>query len=85
MIKESRATFIPFKQDNCKLEYCGDPSILWGLYRLMYHKMPVNQLPITSQTQIPYLQMIWNLSLRGDIERYLKKKGVRICQKLWIH
>ena len=89
MIKESRATFIPFKQDNCKLEYCGDPSILWGLYRLMYHKMPVNKLPIIEIIEKrgvpPYLQMIWNLSLHGDIERYLKKKGVRICQKLWIH
>jgi hypothetical protein len=89
MIKESRATFIPFEQHKCQLEYCGNSSIIWGLYRLMYHKMPVNQLPIIEIIEKrgvpPYLQMIWNLSLRGDIERYLKKKGVRICQKLWIH
>lgn len=89
MIKESRATFIPFEQNKCQLEYCGNSSILWGLYRLMYHKMPVNQLPIIEIIEKrglpPYLQMIWNLSLRGEIERYLRKKGVRICQKLWIH
>lgn len=89
MIKESRATFIPFEQNKCRLQYCGNPSIIWGLYRLMYHKMPVNHLPIIEIIEKrgvpPYLQMIWNLNLRGDIERYLKKKGVRICQKLWIH
>lgn len=89
MIKESRATFIPFEQNKCQLEYCGNPSIIWGLYRLMYHKIPVNQLPIIEIIEKrgvpPYLRMIWNLSLRGDIERYLKKKGVCICQKLWIH
>jgi hypothetical protein len=89
MIKESRATSIPLANDNCRLEYCGDPSILWGLYHRMYYEIQDHKLPIIEvihkKGDLSHLQMIWNLSLRERIENYLKNKGVIIGDKLWNH
>ncbi|MEP6935384.1 MAG: hypothetical protein ABI988_15840, partial [Nitrospirota bacterium] len=34
-IAESRATLADFDNEKCRLDYCGDPSVLWRLYRRM--------------------------------------------------
>ena len=36
-ISESRVVLKPLSGDRCQMEYCGDPSILWGLYRPLSH------------------------------------------------
>lgn len=88
-IHESRAVLKPLSGDRCQMEYCGDPSILWGLYRRMYHEMPNHELPvidvIDNRGGVPYLQIIWHLSLRSALESYLKKHNVVIGGELWTH
>ncbi len=88
-IHESRVVLKPLSGDRCQMEYCGDPPILWGLYRRMYHEMPNHELPvidvIDKRGGAPYLQIIWHLSLRSALERYLKKHNVVIGGELWTH
>lgn len=88
-IAESRAVFKKLPDNNYQLEYCGDPSKLWGLYRCLYNKIDDQQLPIIEiiekRGMPPYLQMIWKLNLRREIVRYLEKYDVHFTQKLWIH
>ncbi|MFQ5676541.1 MAG: hypothetical protein ACE5G1_11635, partial [bacterium] len=89
LIKESRAVFTRISDAYCSLEYCGDPSILWGLYRLMYHKSPTHELPIIAvmdrKREVPFLLMLWDLNLRRELERYLLKNNVVITDALWTH
>ena len=88
-IRESRAVLKPLSGDRCQMEYCGDPSILWGLYRRMYYGIPNCELPvidiIDKRGGIPYLQIIWHLSLRSALERYLRNHKVVISRQLWTH
>ena len=55
----------------------------------MYHEMPNHELPvidvIDNRGGVPYLQIIWHLSLRSALERYLKKHNVVIGGELWTH
>jgi len=88
-IRESRATLRSLSGDGCQMEYCGDPSILWGLYRRMYHERPNCDLPIIEiidkRGWIPYLQIIWHSSLRSALERCLRNYKVVISRQLWTH
>jgi hypothetical protein len=63
-----------------ELNYCGDPSILWGLCRRLYYRMNGTPLPpievIDKKGEIPYLRMIWPQYLRSEIERYLRHHQV---------
>lgn len=87
MIVESRAV-VKEADNKCLLQYCGDPSILWWLYRRMCHEN-ISQLPIVEvinkRRELPYLQMSWERHLRGNIEKYLLKKGVHLGGSLWTH
>jgi hypothetical protein len=48
-IEESRASLTVGPDNTCTLRFCGDPSIIWGLYRKMLHIMPPPiKLPILS-------------------------------------
>lgn len=93
MIGESRAVIQ--KQDQALLlHYCGDPSILRGVYRLAFEllrrlnpeirapKLPIIEV-IDRRGQIPYLSMSWEPRLRDELEKYLRKHGVRISSSLW--
>ena len=86
-IAESRAALKRSEFDKCEMKYCGDPSILWGLYRKMYYETP--QLPvievIDKRGDVPYLQMIWDMRLQKILENYLRKEHVKIGNKLWNH
>lgn len=88
-ISESRVVLKPLSDDKCQMDYCGDPSILWGLYRWLYHKEQYHELPtieiIDKRGDLPFLQMIWQLRLHGSLERYLKKHNVVIGTQLWTH
>ncbi len=86
LIAESRAT-IKNMADKCLFCYCGDPSILWGLYRKMYYcqtNLPIVEI-IDKKREVPYLQMSWECNVNTEIEKYLRKKGVRIGDTLWNH
>ncbi len=88
-IRESCAELKPMDHDLCEMNFCGDPSILWGLYRFMYHQMQGKELPVIAvidkRNSVPYLQMIWPLILRGELEKYLRRHHVVIRKTLWIH
>ena len=89
IISQSRAETQPVALQQMQLNYCGDPSILWGLYRRMYHRMRGAALPfielIDKRGEIPYLRAIWPLPLRGEVEQYLKHNGVVMGTILWTH
>ncbi len=89
LIRESRAELIPVDSDSCQLNYCGDPSILWGLYRRMYHQVQDNTLPlievIDRRSEVPYLRMVWPLHSQNELENYLKHRGIVIGAILWTH
>ena len=88
-ISQSRAETLPVEHEQMQLNYCGDPSILWSLYRRMYHRMRGAALPfielVDKRGEIPYLQAIWPLPLRGEVEQYLKHNGVVMGTILWTH
>lgn len=87
VIGESRATLRSIEDDRCELQYCGDPSILWSLYRRMYQPEALDTLPIievvAKRGGIPYLQMTWQSHQRDVIVTFLKKKGVILGNNLW--
>jgi hypothetical protein len=78
-IRESRAGLAPLDRAHCQLDYCGDPSVLWGLYRRMYHNAEGHALPpidvIDRRGEVPYLRMVWPLRLRTHLEKYLRHHG----------
>lgn len=88
-IRQSRAEIKKVDTNTCVLNYCGDPSILWGLYRLMYHQMRGVALPsvdvVNKRGEVPYLEMVWPIQLRDEIAKYLKRKNVLLGSILWIH
>lgn len=88
-INESRVELKQTKHDRCQMRYCGDPSLLWGLYRRMYHQMRGAELPtievVNNRGEIPYLQAAWPLRMRSEIEQYLKNHHVVIGPILWTH
>jgi hypothetical protein len=89
MIRESRAESIPLLGASFQLNYCGDPSILWGLYRRMICDIPGERLPmievIDKRGEAAYLKMTWPAQLRETIEHYLHRNGVAVGGSLWIH
>lgn len=84
MIAESRAV-LNEADNKCLLQYCGNPSILWELYReINIRNLPIVEV-IDKKRELPYLQMNWERYLKGKIERFLIKKGVHIGETLWTH
>ena len=88
-IRENRAEWIIVQDDVFELNYCGDPSILWGLYRRMICDIPGESLPIIrvsdNRGEIPYLKMSWPLRSKTAIEKYLQKNSVKTGGPLWTH
>jgi hypothetical protein len=89
MIRESRAESIPLSGASFQLNYCGDPSILWGLYRRMICDIPGERLPIIEVSdkrgEAAYLKMTWPSQSREAIEQYLHRNGVAVGGSLWTH
>ena len=86
-IAESRATLASIKNEQCQLDYCGDPSVLWRLYRWM--SRPGIKLPdvevINKRGELPYLRMTWDSQLGDEISYRLQHMKVRIGSSLWNH
>jgi hypothetical protein len=88
-IRENRAESITLQDGVFELSYCGDPSILWGLYRRMICDIPGESLPIIQVSdqrgEVPYLKMTWPLRSRIEIEKYLQRNSVKTGGPLWTH
>jgi hypothetical protein len=89
MIRENRATLMPLIGQAFQLNYCGDPSILWGLYRRMICDIPGEHLPIIEiidkRGEGAYVIMNWPTQFRDLIEKYLQRNRVIVGESLWIH
>ena len=86
-IAESRATLADAGEEKCRLDYCGDPSVLWRFYRWM--SRPGIGLPnveiINKRGEVPYLTMTWDARLRQEIHYRLQHMHVWIGSTLWNH
>jgi len=86
-IAESRATLLNIGERRCRLDYCGDPSLLWRIYRWM--SRPRVNLPnievVNKRGEVPYLRMNWDIDLRDEIFYRLEHMNVRIGPSLWNH
>lgn len=85
IIAESRVV-LTRKTGEYEVKFCGDPSILWGLYRKMYHILPNHKLPIievvSKRGDLPFLLMRWN-KVYPELDKYLKNHRVRPVYDLW--
>ena len=69
-----------------ELKYCGDPSVLWGLYRKLSWDTELPTVEVVSKrNEIPFLRMLWKSEVRAQIERELMTRGVEIARELWSH
>lgn len=86
-INESRAEIRRMTRDQCLMKFCGDPSVLWGLYRRLSQQMHGADLPlievINNRGEIPYLQIAWPLRMRSEIEQHLRNHNVAVGAILW--
>jgi hypothetical protein len=89
MIRQNRSESIPLPGASFQLNYCGDPSILWGLYRRMICEISAERLPIIEvndkRGEAAYLKMTWPTQSREAIEQYLCRNGVAVGGSLWTH
>jgi hypothetical protein len=88
-IRENRAESVPLENEAFQLKYCGDPSILWGLYRRMICDIREEFLPVIDvvdkRGEVAYLTMAWPVHCRHEIERYLSRNSVVVSGSLWTH
>jgi len=86
IIAESRAVSEPPVEGKSNLRFCGNPSLLWGLFRYMSNKdsdLPVIEV-ITKRGEPPYLLMKWKEEQRDTVKRYLEKHNrVSFVSNLW--
>jgi hypothetical protein len=89
MIWENRAESLLLPGEQFELCYCGDPSILWGLYRRIIHYISADRLPIIEvvdkRGEVAYLKMAWPTQFRETIEKHLQRNGVVVGGSLWTH
>lgn len=73
------------KDSGYELQFCGDPSILWGLYRSHHmHRRPLPTVEIVStRGKPPFLQMAWEAAMKHIVEQYLTHNGVSLVKDLW--
>ncbi len=85
VITESRAVFEPPVDGECSMQFCGNPAVLWTLFRYMADKTP--DLPIIEvinrRGELPFLLIRWKKEQQASIEKYLIKHSVNIVSDLW--
>jgi hypothetical protein len=77
-LDQSRADWLSTSATHCELAFCGDPSILWSLYRQMIKrsvKLPTIDV-VAKRGELPYMKMAWPSDQRAEIQRYLVAKDV---------
>lgn len=86
-IAESRATLEDVGKEKCRLDYCGDPSVLWRLYRWMSRpgiSLPIIEI-VNKRGEVPYLRMNWDTRLYDEIIYRLQHMNVHTGSSLWNH
>ena len=86
-IAESRVVFDSSENDGCHMKFCGDPSVLWGLYRRihgLYHdlKLPAIEV-VNKKNEMPFLFVRWKNVDETDLRKYLERHNVHIVSDLW--
>lgn len=88
IIRESRAC-LTHRDATVRLDYCGDLSNLWSLYRRLYYEMRRVSMPVvevvSERGSIPFLRTMWPAHLGPYIEKYLRGHGVTIGEIVWTH
>jgi len=90
-IAESRASLSDAGSEKCRLDYCGDPSVLWRFYRWMSRPRPGIRISlpnidvVNKRGEVPYLSMLWELRLRDEVFQRLKHMNVCVGPSLWNH
>lgn len=87
LIAESRAVFEAAVDGACNLRFCGNPAILWSLFRYMSDKtsaLPIIEV-IKRHGELPFLSMRWKEEQKTMIEKFLKNRNrnVRFVSDLW--
>ncbi len=89
-IAESRAKFELADDGSCQMSYCGNPSILWGLFRYLHEQaagLPLPQIAVVNRRgELPYLFVEWKAEQQRLAQKYLnnqKQHNVHIVSDLW--
>lgn len=83
-IRESRAVLSVKNNDLFELKYCGDPSLLWSLYRRMANETILPTIEVVVKRGEPaYLSMMWHQDAHHHAEQHLRKQGISIVESLW--
>lgn len=99
MINESRAVVETSDKGDCQMLFCGNPFVLWGLFRRMRDLTPDLQWPIIEvvdkkkdkrkdqkvdkRAEPPFLLMKWEQNQKDKLIKYLKSHDVRLVTNLW--
>lgn len=89
LIAESRAVLAPTAAGECHLKFCGNPTVLWGLFRYMYDHARGVPLPVvevvSNRGELPFLLTRWPASQQEIVRKYLRnpKHNIRIVSYLW--
>ena len=69
-----------------ELKYCGDPSVLWGIYRKLSWdtELPTVEV-VNKRNEVPFLRMVWNSEAKAKVESELRNRGVEMVRALWSH
>jgi hypothetical protein len=69
-----------------ELKYCGDPSVLWRIYRKLSWdtELPIVEV-VNKRNEVPFLRMVWNSEAKAKVESELRNRGVEMVRALWSH
>lgn len=90
-IAESRAVIETTLEGELALRFCGDPSLMWRMFRRLRDlnsdlQLPLIEVVVDERRQLPYLMTRWRHDERGGIERFLKNiktHNVKLVADLW--
>ena len=87
VITESRAVFEPPVDGEYNMQFCGNPAVLWRLFRYMSDKtssLPIIEV-INRKGELPFLSMRWKEEQKARVESYLndEKHKVNFVPDLW--
>jgi hypothetical protein len=90
MIVESRVKFETPGNGDFQMSYCGDPTVLWRLFRYICDRVLGYPLPkievIKNSDELPYLLMRWDAEQQKYVLKFLgnkEKYNIRIVSDLW--
>ncbi len=86
-IFESRAVVMAPNHGQCAVRFCGNPCILWSLFRNMKDKHRAYALPTIEVAKErglpPFLRMQWHSEFQADLQKYFRRHDVRLVPTLW--